>query len=372
MGRKTPLYREWLSHPTFDSYWSQDAIEAADYARMKTRALVISGWFDDSLAGSLELWRGLRDHSPNADGQRLVIGPWWHREVSAGPSGSEVEGIDRGPNGSAFDVVGLAIDWFETCLKDAPRSAPRALVFMTGVNEWRGYDDYPAKEVQYRRLYFSSNGNANTAAGDGQLSWSAPEGPEAADRYVFDPRNPVPEITSTHASGGSAPPQVDHAVTEARADVLVYTSQPLTERLELLGPVSVSLVAASDARDTDWTATLIDVYPDGRTRRIGYLPASIIRARYRKGFDREVLLTPGRPERYTIELSGVGHAFLPGHRVRFEISSSAFPLYAPNQNTGNPVATDTEWKVANQTVFHEAGVESYATLPVMPILRGNR
>jgi len=159
---------------------------------------------------------------------------------------------------------------------------------------------------------------------------------------------------------------VDNRLVEIRRDVLVYTSEELAEPLTILGPVTVHLYAASDARDTDFTAKLLDVTPDGKALNLGPEGMGIRRARYRNGYAKEEPLTPNKPEKFPIELFDIGHTFLPGHRIRVEISSSASPLFNPNQNTGNPVATDTEWKTANQTVYHDKDLPSHILIPVLP------
>ena len=155
-------------------------------------------------------------------------------------------------------------------------------------------------------------------------------------------------------------------MVQRRDDVLVYTTEVLEAPLSMLGRVWVVIHASTDARDTDFVAKLTDVYPDGRALLLGTWPAGVIRARYREGRDREVLVTPGEVEEYRIELFDMGHTFLPGHRVRIEITSSAHPFINPNQNTGNPVATDVEWRDAQQIIYHDQERPSYVLLPVLP------
>ena len=165
------------------------------------------------------------------------------------------------------------------------------------------------------------------------------------------------------AGGGYA---IDRRALERRDDVLVYTGEVLNTAMEVIGQVGVDLYAASDARDTDFTASILDVYPDGRAVVLGARVVGIIRARYRNGLETTELLTPGKVEKYHIDLGHLAHAFTPGHRIRVEISSSAAPMYNPNQNTGNPVATDTEWRTAHQTIYHDAQRPSALVLPVVP------
>jgi putative CocE/NonD family hydrolase len=234
---------------------------------------------------------------------------------------------------------------------------PQARIYTTGANAWRALDTYPPKDVKERTLHLASGGHANTSAGDGRLRWeAADEKAAAADHFVFDPRHPVP--------GALGEWGLDRQEVERRDDVLVYTSDALEQPLEIAGAVTVRLQAATDGRDSDFTAVLTDVGPDGRALMLGPL-AGIRRGRYRNGYAREELLTPGKVEEWNIALFDVAHSFLPGHRIRLEISSSNAPLYTPNQNTGNPVATDVEWRVAHQTVLHGRGRDSVLVLPVV-------
>jgi hypothetical protein len=224
---------------------------------------------------------------------------------------------------------------------------------------WREYDQYPPPQIQLQSLYFHSSGKANTVAGDGGLTWTSPAN-EPPDRFIYNPENPVPSEI------GGVGLAVDHRTMERRDDVLVYTSEVLTQPLEIIGRVFVHLYAASDALDTDFTANLLDVYPDGRAVKLGPREAGVLRARYRHGYEKAELLSPNKPEEFKIELFDIGHAFLPGHRLRIEVSSSAFPFINPNQNTGNPIATDIEWKLANQTIFHDKTRPSRVVLPINP------
>jgi putative CocE/NonD family hydrolase len=355
-GREMRLYREFIQHPTLDAYWKRIHFTEEDFRRIEIPALTVTGWFDTDQAGALFYWRGMRKHSPARDRQPLLIGAWAHSETRTGGT-PRIGQIERGAN-SVMDVDALALSWFGHCLTDTaqPFNFPSARVFVTGENVWRDLDDYPPAQVQHRSLHLHSGGHANTLNGDGRLDWAQPK-EEPPDRYLYDPKNPVP---SAQAGAGA-----DQRVVQLRRDVLVYTTEALKAPLQVLGPVSVVLHAATDARDTDFTAKIMDVYPDGRAVRLGRT-VGIIRARYRQGLEREVLLTPNRPEEYRIGLDDIGHTFLPGHQIRIEISSSAYPAFAPNQNTGHPVATDTEWKTANQTIYHDAARPSHVLLPVIP------
>ncbi len=357
MGRVMPLYRDFLAHPTADAYWDRILFDDEDFAGMDVPSLTVTGWYDADQPGAFHYWRGMRAHSPAADRQYLLSGPWDHGETRTGGTPAIGE-LDR--PGSVVDIDGLAMEWFDWCLKgdgSGDFDFPRARVYLTGSGEWREFDDYPPGEVTERSLYFHSGGRANSLHGDGTLSWDAP-GDEPPDRFTYDPHHPVPS-----APGGDG---TDQRAVQRRDDVLVYTSDILDEPLTVLGKVFVVVHAATDAPDTDFTAKLTDVYPDGRAVKLAVNPAGVIRARYRLGRDREVPIEPGTPLRYEIELFDLGHTFLPGHRVRIEVSSSASPFINPNQNTGNPVATDMEWRIARQTVYHDGERASHVRLPVLP------
>jgi putative CocE/NonD family hydrolase len=259
---------------------------------------------------------------------------------------------------SIVETKELHLAFFERYLKgaDAGFSNPKAKVYVTGTNVWREFNEFPPAQVKNASLYLHSNRNANTINGDGQLTWNKPIKANP-DTFTFDPQNPIRSRFSY---------AVDCREIEKRQDVLVYTSEVLEKPVEIIGEVSVYLYASSDGFDTDFTARLIDVYPDGRATNLGADPVGgIIRARYRNGYDKEVLLEPNKPELFRIKLFYMGHTFLVGHKIRVEISSSATPDYFPNQNTGNPVATDTEWKIVHQTVYHDSTRPSHIVLPIM-------
>lgn len=356
LGRKMPLYREFLQHPTMDWYWRRIQFTPRDFQRIDIPVLTVTGLFDGDQTGALFYWKGLRAHAKTPASDRfLVIGPWSHIQSFLG--GADKMGEIELSADAVVDNKAMHLAFFDRYLKQATKSVdfPRARVYVTGANEWRSYDDYPLSHARTQRLFFASGGKANSARGDGKLVSQQPAKQMPADQYLYDPQNPVP---FSWESGSS---RLD---IQERSDVLVYTSEPIERTLEVIGSVAVELYAASDAKDTDFTAVISDVQPDGRALYLGSKPVGIIRARYRDGMDREKLLTPGKVERYTISLGDLAHAFLPGHRLRIEISSSAYPMFNPNQNTGNPIATDTEWRKATQRIFHDAAHPSALVLSV--------
>ena len=355
MGRKMPLFRQFLEHPTLDEYWLRIQFVDDDFRTLDIPALTYTGWFDGDQPGAIYYWEKMRSLSPGRDDQYIIIGPWDHPQSIRGGALSVGELHFSGE--SVVNVNDLNLRWFDACLKGEKErfEFPRARVYTTGSNVWHHFENYPPKNVEMRDLFLHSGGNANTLGGNGVLDWSPP-GAEPPDRYTYNPRHPAP------AGGALAS---DQRAIERRDDVLVYTTDPLDEPLTVMGRVFVMVHAETDGLDTDFTGKLVDVHPDGRAVRLGWRQG-IKRARYLNGYTREQLIEPGRAYEYAIELFDIGHTFMPGHRIRVEISSSAYPAFNPNQNTGNPVATDTEWRVAAQTVYHDRDRPSRVRLPVLP------
>lgn len=353
-GRELPLYRDFLNHPTLGNYWQDIHVTPEEFATLNIPALTVTGWFDGDQPGALFYWSNMRAQSPAADQQFLVVGPWLHADAYL--NGKLQVGEMEFAAQSVLDMQVVRLGFLDWCLKGEERAfrMPRAMVYLTGADRWINLEDYPSPDTRTLNLYLTSKGQANTSGGDGELVTRAPAKAQA-DHFVFDPHDPVKtKIGAT-----------DHSELGTRADVLVYTGPVLKKAVTALGSPFVELYASSDALDTDFTAKLLDVYPDGRAIKINW-SMGVLRARYRNGFTQEEMLTPGEPTRFRIELSAIGHVFQPGHRIRLEISSSDFPYINPNQNTGNPVATDTEWRKANQTIHHSGQLPSRLELPVIP------
>ncbi len=357
-GRVIPLYRKFMKYPDWDPYWKKVQFPPEVFRQIDIPVLHVTGWWDTDQPMAMFMWRGMATHSAAKEKQFLLAGPWTHRQTFLG--GVTKLGEMEFSGDSVVDNKAVHLTFFDHYLKGkGTHDFPRARVYVTGDNRWRDFAQFPPADVEYRKLYLHSGGRANSYIGDGSLSWAVPPAGEPQDRFTFDPENPVPS-----ALNGEEMP-LDHRPIERRDDVLVYTTELLREPVEVIGRSYVELYAASDARDTDFTAKILDVFPDGRAVRLASLPLGVIRARYRNGLHEPQLLTPGKPERFRIDLFDFAHTFLPGHRVRIEVSSSGYPFIAPNQNTGNPVATDTEWKVAQQTIYHDAEHPSHLALPVM-------
>jgi putative CocE/NonD family hydrolase len=361
-GRHSPIYQEWLRHPTLDEFWKGTTLWPEDFRTFTIPSLNVTGWFDSTLPGTLYYWHGLANESPAADRQSLLIGPWDHVQTFIGGETS-IHGLELSED-AVLDMREETLKFFERFLKgdSSIPAPPRARVYVTGANEWREYPEFPPASAESRRLYLHSRGNANAPDGDGSLSWEMP-GDEPPDRYRYDPDDPAPSHPSEDF--GVMLPEVTGEALEERQDVLVYTSEPLESPVTVLGPVSLVLYAATDARDTDFMARILDVHPDGRVVKLQSGDGAI-RARYRNGYDKIELLTPNRVERYTIKLYDFGHRFLEGHRIRLHVTSSSFPNFLSNTNTGNPVATDVDVEVANQTILHRGEEASYLDLSIVP------
>jgi len=361
LGYRMPRYRQILEHNTLDDYWKQIQFIDVHFKGIDIPALHLTGWFDVDQIGALIFWHGMVSNSPASDKQFLMIGPWEHGHIIYG--GHEKIGEITIPEEYVLDFsefLKLHLKFFNYFMKNVNKKLdlPRARIYITGSNKWRDLNEYPPPRIVKKHLYFHSQGHANTLSGDGELSWGFP-GEEPPDSFVFDPQKPTSHIV------GDVMHAFDNRSIEEQENVLVYTSHVLNKPVEIIGKVVVELFAASDARDTDFVVKLLDVYPDGRAVNLGPFGKGFIRARYRNGYHKEVLLTPNKPEKFRIKLFDIGHSFRCGHRIRVEITSSDVPYMAPNQNTGNPVATDTKWKIAHQTVFHTRAYPSSVILPVV-------
>ncbi len=363
-----PYYREWLAHPPGDPYWQL----AGRVPAASPPSLTIAGWHDVFLAGALEDYAMVRRRA-HADGLTpgLVVGPWAHRVTE----GSFPErGYGRSAGTEASDLGGLQIAWLASVLDPANRLAPASpsvssvRLFVMGANEWREFPDWPPAEATPRNLYLTSDGRANTAGGDGRLFWTKPAA-NGQDSYLYDPAHPAPTI-----GGGTFLPGIevgansgprDTRVAERRQDVLCYTSDPLAAPVELVGPVELVLFVSSSAEDTDFTGRLVDIGPDGRAEHV---TEGILRTRYRESIQAPRLMRPGRLYEIRIDLGATGTHFPAGHRLRLEVSSSNFPRFDRNTNTGGDIATEdiAQWRTARNSVLHGPSRPSRLIVSVIP------
>ena len=361
-GRNAQFYRDWIAHPDYDSYWKPLNAEEK-FEQITVPVHTQGGWFDIFSQGTLRGYVGMstRGGSETArKGSRLLIGPWGH-----GPS-RKYGDLDFGPeaNVSLLDAELRFFDYWLRKMDNGYSTEPAATVFVMGRNEWRREKAYPLPQTQYKKMYLASGGNANTGYGDGRLSWKEPAAEAKPDQYSYDPNNPVPSLGGNNCCGTPTPAgPKDQRAIESRGDVLVYTSEILTEPVEATGPVKVVLHASSDGPDTDFVAKLIDVFPDGRSINVA---EGIMRARYREGTDKPRLLEAGKPYEFVIDLVGTSNEFGKGHCIRVDITSSHFPQFDRNPNTGEAFGTSAKVRVARQTVYHDRARASHVLLPVIP------
>jgi putative CocE/NonD family hydrolase len=364
-----PYFFDWLDHPYYDDYWRALSIEER-HAEIDVPTLNIGGWYDIFQGGTIRNYLGMRGHAPGAAGRSaaLMMGPWHHTL----PMSSLVGAVDMGFRSSpiSVDLDGLQLDWFDHWLKGKSNDvagAPPVRIYVMGRNEWRDEKEWPLPGTEWRRYYLHSRGRANSAYGDGALATDAP-GSEPSDSFLYNPLNPVP----TNGGGLCCYPNsvpggaFDQSMVEHRSDVLVYSTEPLAEDVEVTGPIKLTLYASSSAPDTDFTAKLVDVGPCGFARN---LTDGIIRARVRESQSAPRLMDPGKVYEFTIDMWSTSNLFKAGHRIRLEVSSSNFPRFDRNPNTGHDLFADAETQPALQTIRHDRNYASHLTLPVIPAQR---
>ena len=375
-----PAYRDYVDHARYDEVWEPLNVRA-QFAKVKTPMFLVGGWYDYYAGETFANFAALREQgagcraractapqSPAASGavqvralqdqHRLLLGPWTHG-ISGGTALGE---LDFGP--AALAENDCTMRWLETMLRGGTaeqfQAAPIRL-FVMGANEWRDEYEWPLARTKWTDWYLREAGGLSPE----------PPGDETPDEYDYDPANPAPTRGGNHSIGPYnpglyelAPPGPhDQRAIEARDDVLAYTSEPLERDMEVTGPVTVTLYAASSAPDTDFVARLCDVYPDGRSINI---TEGVIRARFREGvWDAPKLMEPGQVYEFTIDLAATANLFRAGHRIRLDITSSSFPLWDRNLNTGGEPGADVEWQTARQTIRHDGVRASRVMLPVV-------
>jgi putative CocE/NonD family hydrolase len=322
LGGVGPYWRRWFAQLHEDAFGYHARCSAIDVPIYH-----IGGWFDVAVRG-IDLYTTMTEQAPTEEArrsQKLLVGPWTHDGLGT----SRVGDLDFGEEAETT-FADESARWFNRWLKGEQNGVdeePPVKLFVMGANRWRSEWEWPLAHAEVRTLFLRSRGHANTPAGDGRLAWEVPAD-EPADSFVYDPRDPVPTLyVGPYAYG--AP--FEQGVLDHRRDVLVYQSEPLARSIEVTGSIEVVLFAASSALDTDWTTKLVDVQPDGRAFN---LSCGIVRARYRESFDAPRLLEPERVYEYRIRLQPTSILFGEGHRIRIDVSSSDFPNFDRNHNTG--------------------------------------
>ncbi len=372
--RTHPYYKGVIDHEQYDDWWDSYSLRNK-YSEMAVPSLFITGWFDSLSHENFKLFNGWTTQARTEDARKktkLIVGPWSHQVSPWGrePMGENGEYQDRtfGRQG-LWDIVDMHTHWYDQRLKGIDTGIddePPIKLFVMGQNEWRYENEWPLARTEWTKYYL--HGTGDSAGTGGWLSTDLAAIDETADRFTYDPADPVPSWGAQYQSLDLCGPR-DRTAIEQRADVLTFTSAVLTQAVEVTGPVTATIWASSDTLDTDFTAALVDVEPaaeDGEEGRPIILCEGIVRARFRNGTDNPEMMAPGEIYEFDIDMWDTSNLFEEGHRIRVEISSSNFPRYNRNLNSGNPIATDTEITVANQQVYHDSLHPSHITLPVIP------
>ena len=366
-GGKKEIFDDMIKRKPNDPAWFEGGLYHDD-KEIGVPSMWFVSWYDVSVSPNLELFNHVRNNTKDqsiADNQYLVIAPTLHCRYQRATENTVVG--ERNVGDARLDYDKLIYGWFDYWLKGEDNGIledlPRVQYYVMGENKWKSADQWPPKEVEMTSLYLDSKGNANSLFGDGKLSLQKPT--EAnVDNYTYDPMNPVYSNGGNVCCIGNAIKggAVDQSNLETRNDILVYTSEPLEEGIEVSGFIEMSLFVSSDVKDTDFTVKLIDVYPDGTAYN---LDETIQRARYREGYDKEVMMEKGEVYEISLTPMSTSNYFKKGHRIRIEVSSSNFPRFARNLNTGGNNYDETEGIVAHNTIHHSSAFPSEIRLPIV-------
>jgi uncharacterized protein len=323
--------------------------------KIRVPALHVTGWYDPPLGNVLASYQAMLTRAGSdlsRRNQKLIIGPWIH----GGGLPANADILKLGIS-AAGDITGDHLHWFDYWLKgqlNGLNEEPPVRIFILGKNIWRNENEWPLARTRYTRFYLHSRGQANGCFGGGSLNQELPAS-EPPDKYLYDPR-------SAPLAFSRGPEEKINL--EKRPDVLIFDSEPLSDNLEVVGPVILNLFAASTARDTDFMAKVMDVFPDGHAINLNSA-GGMVRARYRNGETNPSLIVPGEIYQYSLDLKSIGNVFKTGHRIRVQISSSNFPMWDRNPNTGLPIGQDSSMREAVQTILHDPDHPSYLVLPII-------
>lgn len=366
LGMKYTDYEDYVTNTPESEYFDEgDWVRADD--TFDAPALYIDSWYDFGPAESLKMFNQMRANAPSKkarDNQYIIMTPSTHCAWAGATENTIIGERDLGDARKEF--VDIYLKWYEHWLKGVDNGItdmPRVQYYLMGRNEWRSAENWPIEGTNYQKFYLGSDGNANSRHGDGMLSVLPPEN-AIVDSFVYDPATPVPtrggNVCCTGMETGAG--GYDQSTIEMRNDVLVYTSAPLEEAIEVTGYLEVVLYVSSDAKDTDFTAKLVDVYPDGRAFN---LQEGAKRMRFRENLRRKVWMEEGEVYEIHLDLHATSNYFDKGHRVRLDVSSSNFPRWSRNMNTGGNNYDESEGIPANNTIHHSAEYPSHVVLPVV-------
>jgi uncharacterized protein len=346
-------WRDMIDHDTLDEFWTTLRFDDR-YAQIDIPCLHVTGWFDlEDLLGAFHHYEGMMENSPARARQRLLVGPWSH--LNSRFPHSSYAGIEFGAE-AAVEMDHVHLRWFDYWLKGVnngvPDQAPVRL-FETGTNVWRDFPDWPLGE-RAEFLYLRFDGR------EGHLAVAPPLDGDTVRSYQYDPVDPAPTQMDVQKYPIEDIP-LDQGPVEARSDVVIYTSEALTEELVISGWPHLEVHAASDCDDTDWHIKLTDVHPDGRSLKV---TQGCLRGSYRDSLRHPTPLIPGEVYRFDVELWPIHHAFLPGHCIRVTVTSSDFPWFARSMNRFGPIATLSDPRVATNSIYHTAAHPSRIRLPI--------
>jgi putative CocE/NonD family hydrolase len=357
-----PYYLDWLAHPSYDEYWKHLAIDE-HFGDIAVPALTVAAWYDIFQDGSLRNYVGVKAHGATEaarKGQHLFVTVGGH----AG-GGKKIGDVEFGDAAAEYDENELTLKWYDFLFKGVQNefAGKPVKIFVMGANQWREEDDWPLARAESTKYFLHSGGGANSLRGNGTLSLVSPRS-EPFDHFLYDPANPAPTIGGPLCCDGFhlAPGPRDQRAVEARDDVLIYSTPPLTQDTEVTGNIALELFAASSAVDTDFEAKLVDVAPDGFAQN---LTEGIVRARYRDSREKPGLMNPGQIYKFNIDLWSTSNVFRKGHILRLEISSSNFPRFDRNLNTGEDIAFAQRYVSATNSIYHDAEHPSTLILPVV-------
>ncbi|QIS13193.1 CocE/NonD family hydrolase [Nocardia arthritidis] len=363
-----PWFYDWIRNSTRDDYWKQWSIRDR-YQNVKVPVLDMEGWYDAFLAGGVENFTGMADRGGSQEAkqnQRLVIGPWDHLGWGRKSSTIAPRLENLGPVADS-PINELMLAWYDHFLKGVDNGVagkPRVDYYVMGANKWKSAPSWPLPQTKWTEYFFQDSGVNGPAGRVGKLVTQAPTG-TGSDRYLYDPATPVPSVGGHSCCGVGEGPQgpFDQAAAEQRSDVLTYTTDPLTADTEVTGPVTVKLWASSTAPDTDFVARLEAVTPDGAAVNLNN---GILRAAFRDSLSDPTPIEPGKPYQFTIKIWPTSYQFKTGDRIRVAVSSSDYPQYAPNPNTGERFGDSARTQPATQTVYRDAQHPSSVVIPVIP------
>ncbi|MEV6175226.1 CocE/NonD family hydrolase [Streptomyces sp. NPDC051954] len=360
-GAGAPFLADVLHHSADGAYWWAVDVRR-QFHNMDVPMLHLGSWYDIANWDTPQYFNGLREHAMSErarDNQAILMGPWAHLLPYSQPTSRGTGDIDFGPE-AATSLVAVQLAWFDHYLKNGGHELPRSPVriFVMGENRWREEKEWPLERTVFTDFYLHSAGSANTAEGDGTLTVGTP-GPESPDHYRYDPDTPVPTAGGRYVGGGVR----NQDKNQARHDVLVYTAEPQQSPVELTGPVEAYLHVGTDGPDTDFVAVLCDVHPDGFVQN---LAEGVVRGRFRDSFDDPQPMQPDTVYELNVSLGNLSHVVAAGHRIRLQVTSSNFPRWDRNTNTGEPIDKAIRTRVAQQTLFHDVLRPSRLILPVIP------